>query len=54
MVGKKFTLESGARMVYDKVAEAYKDAKWITVTASCGMNRHMPAEITIAPGLVNE
>lgn len=54
MVGTKFTLESGARMVYDKVAEAYKDADWITVTASCGMNRHMPAEVTIDTGSVNE
>ena len=54
MVGTKFTLESGARMVYDKVAEAYKDAEWISVTASCGMNRHMPAEITIDTGSVNE
>ena len=54
MVGTKFTLESGARMVYDKVAEAYSDAKWISVTASCEMNRHMPAEITIATGSVNE
>lgn len=47
MVGTKFTLESGCEMVLQKVKEAYQDAEWIRVKASCGKNRHMPATVEI-------
>lgn len=54
MVGATFTLESGARMVYDKVANAYPDAKFIEVSASCGMNRHMPVTVTLNSDTIAE
>lgn len=47
MVGTKFTLESGAALVLEKVKAAYKDAHRIRVEASCGMNRHMPVTVSV-------
>jgi hypothetical protein len=47
MVGTKFTLESGAKLVLEKVMSAYSDANYVKVTASCGMNRHMPATVIV-------
>lgn len=47
MVGTRFTLESGCKLVLEKVKEAYGDAKSICVEASCDKNRHMPASVVI-------
>lgn len=47
MMGKTFTLESGAKMVLDFVKEAYSDAKYISVVASCDKNRHMAANVKV-------
>ena len=44
MVGKTFTIESGVAEVLEIVKEAYGDAFYIKVSASCGMNRHMPVK----------
>lgn len=48
MMGKTFTLESGAAMVLDILRAHYDDAKEIIVTASCGTNRHMATKVTVA------
>lgn len=48
MMGKTFTLESGVAMVLDILKSYYVDAKEITVTASCGTNRHMATQVTVS------
>lgn len=48
MMGKTFTLESGVAMVLDTLKSHYADAKEITVTASCGTNRHMATKVTVS------
>lgn len=47
LMGKTFTLESGAGIVMDILKKAYPDAKYIKVTSSCGTNRHMAVDCTI-------
>ena len=47
MMGKTFTLESGADMVLQIVEQAYIDASYISVEASCGKNRHMPVKVKV-------
>lgn len=48
MMGKTFTLESGAAMVLDILKSHYDDAKEIIVIASCGTNRHMATKVTVS------
>ena len=50
LMGKTFTLESGAGMVMDILKKHYPDAKYIRVTSSCGSNRHMAVDCTIEYG----
>lgn len=47
LMGKTFTLESGAGIVMDILKKAYPDAEYIKVTSSCGTNRHMAVDCTI-------
>ena len=47
LMGKTFKLESGADMVLQLVKKAYQDAQYISVEASCGKNRHMPAKVLV-------
>ena len=47
LMGKTFTLESGAGMVMDILKKHYPDAEYIKVTSSCGTNRHMAVDCTI-------
>ena len=47
LLGKTFTLESGAGIVMDILKKAYPDAEYIKVTSSCGTNRHMAVDCTI-------
>ena len=48
LMGKVFTLESGAAMVLEILHKHYADAKEIVVKASCKTNRHMAVEVTVA------
>lgn len=48
MMGQTFTLESGSAQVLDILKSHYTDAKEITVTASCGTNRHMAVDVTVS------
>lgn len=48
LMGKTFTLESGAAMVLEILHRHYVDAKEIVVTASCKTNRHMATQVTVA------
>lgn len=47
MMGKTFTLESGAAQVLEKVKKAYVDPCYIKVVASCGTNRHMAVDVEL-------
>lgn len=47
LMGKTFTLESGAGIVMDILKKYYPDAEYIKVTSSCGTNRHMAVDCTI-------
>ena len=47
LMGQTFTLESGAGMVMDILKKHYPDAEYISVTSSCGTNRHMAVDCTI-------
>jgi len=48
LMGKTFTLESGASMVLEIVKKAYIDPYFVSVSASCDKNRHMPAKIEVS------
>lgn len=47
MMGKTFTLESGAANVMEILKSHYTDAEYIRVTSSCGSNRHMAVDVTV-------
>ena len=50
MMGKTFTLESGADEVLQKIIKAFKDPKYVKVIASCGTNRHMAVDVAVEYG----
>lgn len=48
MVGKTYTLESGADHVLQILKKHYTDAKFIQVVSSCPSNRHMAVDVTVS------
>lgn len=47
MMGKSYTIESGADNVLQILKKHYTDAEEIVVTGSCPSNRHMAVDITV-------
>lgn len=47
LMGKTFTLESGASQVLDILKKHYVDPEYIKVKASCGTNRHMAVDVIV-------
>lgn len=47
LIGTKYSLESGLKIILDILKESYPDAEYIKVTAKCPPNKHMACDATI-------